>query len=350
MGNSVLTNPRILTDSRVPAGPRVSTGSQRNSYIARPLSRIGEPLEEMEGSVCASLFSNLRDTFFPKKLPPLELASQPIAVADPMAFKRSPASSFLSFLLHAGIFALILWFIFQAHKQIVAPARAEVVPIPIKLYMPVTAPAPQSMGGGGGGGARQLVEANKGKLPPMVKQPIAPPELQVDHPKLAAPAAVAMPQPVRLPINPAMPNIGVATSPQIMMASQGGGSGAGFGSGSGGGIGSGAGAGVGPGSGGGYGGGVMSIGGGVSAPVLIHRVDPEFSDQARTARFQGVVAVQLVVDRQGNPADIRVIRHLGMGLDEKAIDAVRQYKFRPAMFQGHSVAVQMVVNVAFNLY
>jgi TonB family protein len=128
------------------------------------------------------------------------------------------------------------------------------------------------------------------------------------------------------------------------------GGGSGFGQGSGGGIGAGSGGGVGIGSGGGYGGGLMSVGGGVSAPQVIHSVDPEFTDAARQAKYEGAVSIQLIVDRQGNPENIQVVRHLGMGLDEKAIEAVRQYKFRPAMFQGKPVPVQMVINVNFHLY
>jgi len=99
-----------------------------------------------------------------------------------------------------------------------------------------------------------------------------------------------------------MPNIGIPQSPQIALASQGGGSGSGFGSGSGGGIGSGNGNGIGPGSGGGYGGGLYHPGGGVSNPVLIYAPDPEFSDEARRAKYQGVCVVGLIVDSQGQPA------------------------------------------------
>jgi TonB family protein len=147
-----------------------------------------------------------------------------------------------------------------------------------------------------------------------------------------------------------MPNFGVAQSPQIMLASQGSGSGSGFGHGMGGGIGIGHGIGAGPGSGGGYGGGLMSVGGGVSAPQLIHSVEPEFTDDARRANYQGNVSVQLIVDSQGNPQNVRLVSHLGMGLDEKAIEAVRQYRFHPAMYQGHPVSVQILIDVAFHLH
>jgi protein TonB len=285
-----------------------------------------------------------------QEAPYLGLASRPIAVFKPLTFKRDPASTVISFILHAAILALILWFAFRVHQQIVAPRQVTVVPLQIQPYIPVTLPAPQTMGGGGGGGAQQPVPAIKGHLPPVAKTQIAPPELQVDHPKLAATPTVVMPQPVKIPINNTMPNFGDPQSPQVAMASQGGGSGSGFGSGAGGGIGSGQGTGVGPGTGGGYGGGVMSVGGGVTAPRLIHSIEPQFSSEARNARYQGVVSIRLIVDPQGNPEDIQIVRHLGMGLDEKAIEAVRQYKFRPAMYQGHPVPVQIVIDVDFHLY
>ncbi|MFZ0516642.1 MAG: TonB family protein [Acidobacteriaceae bacterium] len=301
-------------------------------------------------SLFTGLFGNLRDFFFPEKLPPLELVSAPIAVADPMAVKRSPASSMLSFLLHAGIFAALVWFVLQARNHIVAPQKVEVTPIVVPPYLPpVTAPAPQSMGGGGGGGFHQPIEANKGHLPPIEKAPINPPELQVDHPKLAVAPAVVMPQQIKLPDNN-MPNLGIPQSTQVEMKSQGSGSGSGFGQGGGGGIGAGNGGGIGSGSVGGYGGGVMKVGGGVTAPVVIHRVVPEFTDEARRVKFQGVASIGLIVDAQGNPEAVHVVNPLGMGLDQKAVEAVRQYKFKPAMFQGHPVPVQLVIEVDFHMF
>ncbi|HZC44097.1 MAG TPA: TonB family protein [Acidobacteriaceae bacterium] len=301
-------------------------------------------------NVFAGLFGNLRDAFFPEKLPPLELVSTPIAVADPMAVKRSPASSMLSFLLHAGIFAAAVWFLLQARNHIVAPQKVEVTPIVVPPYLPpVTAPAPQSMGGGGGGGFHQPVVANKGHLPPVEKAPINPPELQVDHPKLAVAPAVVMPQQIKIADN-SLPNLGMPESTQVVMKSQGSGSGSGFGQGGGGGIGAGDGGGIGSGSVGGYGGGVMKVGGGVSAPVVIHKVEPEFTDAARRSKFQGLATIGLIVDAQGNPEGVHVVHPLGMGLDQKAVEAVRQYKFKPAMFQGRPVPVQLVIEVDFHMF
>jgi periplasmic protein TonB len=172
------------------------------------------------------------------------------------------------------------------------------------------------------------------------------PKLRINNPKLA----VEPTTPVALPDQPKMANLGESDSPQIKLASQGSGSGGSFGHGLGGGFGSGHGSGVGAGSGGGYGGGIMSVGGGVSAPSVIHSVQPEFTNEARQSNFQGIVSLQLIVDAQGNPQNVHVTKHLGMGLDEKAIEAVRQYRFKPAMYQGHPVAVQIVVDVEFHLH
>ncbi len=270
---------------------------------------------------------------------------------DAVTSRRDKKSSAISFIVHSAIISAVLWLTLGTHP-ILTPASV-VTPVDFKLFAPPPPPpklmplAPK-MGGGGGGGAHQVVEAMKGRPPVVAKMPvITPPQIiRIDRPKLGVEPTMQ----VKIPDNTNLPNLGMSQSPQIALASQGSGSGSGFGQGLGGGIGMGHGSGSGPGSGGGYGGGIMSVGGGVSAPVLVHSVQPEFTQEARTANFQGSVSIQLIVDAQGNPQNIREIRHLGMGLDDKAIAAVRQYKFSPAMYQGHPVAVQMVINVDFRLY
>ena len=332
MGNLALTNPNI--DTRRKYNTDRSTGL----------------LLEAETSVWSSLFSNLRDLLSPRKQPPLVLTSKPVAVDDPLRVKRSPASSMVSFVTHTAVIALIVWVTLLPHKAVVIAQKPAVTPIEIRPYIPITAPAQKVMGGGGGGGAHDIVEPTKGHLPKIAKmQTVAPQILLLDKPKMAVEPTVVMPQEVKV-ADASMPNVGMPQSPQIAVASQGSGSGSGFGSGHGGGIGSGSGGGIGPGSGGGYGGGIMSVGGGVSAPQVIHAVDPEFTDEARRAKVQGVVSIQVIVDIHGNPQSIQVVRPLGMGLDQKAIEAVRQYKFRPAMFQGHPVPVRVVIDVNFHLY
>jgi len=240
------------------------------------------------------------------------------------------------------LFALDRWHEIQVRKKLLATT------VDVSPFIPAS-PLKDTMGGGGGGGNHELIEASKGKLPKFAKEQIAPPQiLRIDNPKLAVEPTVVMPA-IKLP-DANMPDLGIPQSPQVAFSSQGSGSGSGFGSGSGGGVGSGTGNGVGPGTGGGYGGGVYHVGGGVSNPILIYAPDPEFSDEARRAKYQGICVVGLIVDAQGNPQQVHIVRPLGMGLDEKALAAVREYRFKPAVFKGKAVAVEVNVEVNFRIY
>ena len=107
---------------------------------------------------------------------------------------------------------------------------------------------------------------------------------------------------------------------------------------------------MGEGRGGGIGGGVYRVGGGVSAPRPIYDPDPEYSDEARRAKFQGSVVLIAVIGPDGRPRDLRVMRSLGMGLDQKALDAVWKWRFTPAMKDNRPVAVQVSIEVVFHLY
>jgi TonB family protein len=97
--------------------------------------------------------------------------------------------------------------------------------------------------------------------------------------------------------------------------------------------------------------GPYKVGGRISAPEVKHHVTAHYTDEARRAHYEGVCLVSLVVDAHGNPQNIRVTRPVGMGLDEKAIEAIRQYKFRPAMMDGKTpVPVNVTIEVDFRLY
>jgi bla regulator protein BlaR1 len=92
------------------------------------------------------------------------------------------------------------------------------------------------------------------------------------------------------------------------------------------------------------------VGGDVSAPQLVFAPDPQYSEKARQAKYQGVCVISLIVDAQGNPMRVQVVRHLGMGLDKKAVEAVKAYRFKPAMRFGKPVAVEVNIEVNFRLY
>jgi len=95
---------------------------------------------------------------------------------------------------------------------------------------------------------------------------------------------------------------------------------------------------------------IYHVGGEVSAPKLIFAADPEYTEKARKAKYQGVCVVALIVDEEGNPQRVQIVRHLGMGLDKKAVDAVRQYRFKPATLRGKPVPVEVNIEVNFRIY
>ncbi len=333
MTNQVLTPPEI--------DPEVEPQEPREPRLLSEV--VDEP-------VWKSIADNVRGLFRKEQLPPLELTSHAVPVKDPFAVPRNPVSSAISIGLHVLVIGFIVWFLIESrlHPK-PKPQVAAVTAVDVPQYMPIAPKGPQ-MGGGGGGGAHDILQAPKGRLPKFADQPITPPMIiKNDNPKLAVEPAIKMPQNITLPNNN-LPNLGDPRTSVVGPASNGTGSGAGLGTGSGGGIGSGNGNGYGPGEGGGYGGGTYHVGGGVSAPQLISAPDPEFSDEARRAKYQGVCVVSLIVDAHGNPQRVRVVRPLGMGLDEKAVEAVRQYKFRPAMMQGRAVPVEVNVEVNFRIY
>jgi TonB family protein len=96
--------------------------------------------------------------------------------------------------------------------------------------------------------------------------------------------------------------------------------------------------------------GTVRIGGNVSAPRVLSAPEPEFSEEARRSRISGNVLVYLVIDESGLPQDVKVIRGLGHGLDEKAVEAVSKYRFKPAMRDGVPVKVEMHVEVNFQIF
>jgi protein TonB len=302
--------------------------------MAEPVRLSGEIKEQ---GVLGSLISSVRDAFFEPKLPPLVLESKPIAVPDRMATKRSPASTAFAIGAHVVIILLVALFI-ASQVNVMAPAKKEVAAVVAAPLPPPIAPKIEQIGGGGG--QRDLAPVSKGRLPDLAqKQIVAPKAPPTEAPKLAVLPTVVVQKDLNL-ANNTMPNLGAPNSSL---------KGVSLGNGTGTGIGSGNGSGIGPGSGGNTGGGVMHIGGGVSRPVLVYQVEPEFSEEARKAKFSGNVIVYLYIEPDGTPSHVRVVQGVGMGLDEKAVEAVRQFRFKPAMKDGKPVRVDLNVAVNFQI-
>ncbi len=284
---------------------------------------------------------------------PLELPARPpefhvmMLDSNPMygVKKGSFLYSSLVNVLATCVFVFAGHFAFT-HREEIKQQVVQMVTLPDLPF----SPDQKQTGGGGGGGDRDKLDAPKGALPKTTRDlPLAPPLVVVrnDDAKLKAdPAVVAPPN---LPF-PQMANMGDPLTGIMNNMSNGTGAGGGIGSGSGGGVGSGHGPGVGPGWGGGYGGGYYRVGGGVSAPKALFAPDPEYSEEARKAKYQGTVILTCVVGKDGRPHEIRIARSLGMGLDEKAMEAVQGWKFEPGRKDGQPVPVLINVEVNFRLY
>jgi periplasmic protein TonB len=308
--------------------------------------------DSFEEPLWKSLSRQLDEFFFPKKLPPLKLESKPEPVKDIWGFYSYWKIGALG---AAGYYALLAGVIVLAvvvGRRIVtaAPDQKVTTTLVDPNDLPPLEPSKSRAGGGGGGGDRDVLQASKGKLPKLSMQQITPPVAVIrnDHPKLAVEPTIVIPPQVHMAVNN-MPNLGDPMS-HAVMPSNGTGALGGIGSGSGGGVGSGNGPGFGPGEGGGTGGGIFHVGGGVSAPIPIYKPDPEFSEEARKAKYQGTCTLGMVVGVDGRPTQIHVLSSLGMGLDEKAIEAVKNWKFEPGKKDGHPVATVIAVEVDFHLY
>jgi len=312
------------------------------------------PKSTFEQPMWKSLTQNLNDFFFPKKQPPLVLTSKPIPVKDIWGFYNYKKNGALgSTIAHIIILSAIIGGTMLGRRlvQQITKQPETVTFIPTD-DLPTLQPSKTQSGGGGGGGDRDILQASKGKLPKLSMQQITPPMVVVrnDHPLLPVEPTIVIPPQVKLAM-PNLPNLGDPLSHLPSgPPSNGTGYGGGIGSGSGGGVGSGKGPGFGPGEGGGTGGGIFRVGAGVSPPRVIYQPEPEFSEEARKAKFQGICTLALVVGVDGRPSQIRVQSSLGMGLDEKAIEAVKNWKFEPAMKDGHAVPVAIAVEVDFHLY
>jgi TonB family protein len=299
-----------------------------------------------------SLFRNIDDFFFPKRLPPLVLTSKPVPVRDIWGFYNYKGRGVAgSTVIHVLALALIIAATYLGRKIVDVAKPKATVELIAPDDIPALQPSKTQSGGGGGGGDRDKLQASEGRLPKQSMHQFTPPMAVVRNPdpKLAMEPTIVVPPDIKLQ-QPNMPELGDPLSHLPSVPSNGTGYGGGIGEGNGGGVGPGSGPGYGPGHGGGVGGGAFRVGGGVSAPKAIYAPDPEYSEEARKVKHMGTVVLWLVVGPDGKPRDIKVLRTLGLGLDEKAIEAVKNWRFEPAMKDNKPVAVQINVEVNFHLY
>jgi periplasmic protein TonB len=289
--------------------------------------------------------------YFSNEKPNYNITAQPVEVPDIWAdYKLSKASPVYSVLLHV-LFVVLLIYVGKQIVTAVVPTKQVAEIIFDSPYEKMVPPDAKKAGGGGGGGLRDPLPANKGKLPKLDTEQLVPPTPKppVEEPKLPAePSVMVLAQLPKLNL----PNYGDPLS-QNGPLSAGPGSGGGIGSGTGHGVGPGNGPGVGPGEGGNFGGGPFSPGrGGVSMPQCVENcsMKPPYSEEGYKLKIQGTVLVQFVVRSNGTTDSFKVLRGLGYGLDEAAIETVRKWRFRPALKDARAVDCYAQVEVNFRLF
>ncbi|MDA0203814.1 MAG: energy transducer TonB [Acidobacteria bacterium] len=305
------------------------------------------------GTLRESWWSNLNryklTTEAERRLPPLELTSKPVAVKSIWGEDGRKQTAWMSLAIHVLIVGAVFGFRPTAPEAKLGSVTL-FIPVDISPYLAqLRNQAANESGGGGGGGQNMPTPPSQGKLPRFALEQITPPTPVIRNPDpiLSVEPTVILDPNTQL----AQLDTNVFGDPLqgISMPSAGSGRSGGIGTGDGGGVGSGSGKGVGPGSGGGIGDGVFRVGGGVSAPRLTRKVEPEYSEEARKAKYSGVVVLAVEVWPDGRAHNVRVVRSLGLGLDEKAMQAVQQWEFVPGRKAGAPVKVAAQIEVNFRL-
>jgi protein TonB len=288
----------------------------------------------------------------------------------PAGARRSPGGALAaSGALHAAVLGCLV--LLATMGVATAPATRETTPVRL-VFLATPGPG----GGGGGGGLRQPAPPPKAEMkgPSLQRSPVPPPRpitTRRPEPKVQKTPPVAI-QPTPKPIEPPPPppapvplpqvvapvasvaadardRAGVLNDPPLESDSHGSGSGSGAGTGQGTGIGEGTGSGIGPGSGGGTGGGPYRPGSGITPPAIVREVKPDYTEEARRRGVAGDVVLEIIVRADGSVGNVRLLQGLGSGLDQRAIDAVKQWRFSPARRFGTPVDVVVEVAVEFKL-
>ena len=265
------------------------------------------------------------------------------------SFRVSPRAraATCSLLLHSV--AVTLMFALASNHTSRQPQRSAVrlvIPSDLTPYLPHIAAA---LDDGGGGGDRSPLPESQGRLPGFAARQFTPPAAVPHNPNPILPIEPTLIGPPDLKLSEVnLPQFGDPFAPPGP-PSNGAGCCGGIGDGHGHGVGPGDGPGAGPGHGGGIHGQATPPVRAASGLLVLYKVEPDYSDDARKAHLQGVVILRLEVDERGMPRNLAVIRSLGLGLDERAIEAVGKWRFRPAYRDGQPAVVAAFVEVNFRL-
>ncbi len=361
----------------------VPTTPVHDVFSAREIARAaGTSTADAEALLSSGVVSSLDGEFVDaeeavravrllKGLTPTHAVARPIFRPLRDTPRRNSGPLTASGFLHATAFGLAL-------LTFGIPSSSHVEQQPTTSPRLVFLVKPGPGGGGGGGGLRQPDPPRRALLkgthplkspvpvqrvvrkpvpdPPAPPKPAPPPEVRPVERPIEPPPPVAKPDPIPPVVAPVVSapadtrdRVGVIEAPASTSESQGPGDGRGAGAGGGTGYGEGTGPGIGPGSGGGTGGGPYRPGSGIAAPELIHEVKPDYTEEARRRSLAGDVVLEIIVRSDGRVGSVRVVQGLGAGLDQRAVDAVRQWRFSPARRLGTPVDVVVEVAVEFRL-
>jgi TonB family protein len=320
----------------------------REFFSSRPVPKgpVNSRLAVSWGTNFGGFGDRVKEVFFPAKLPPLRVTSKPVKVKEIWTKDENFGwTQVVSIGIHAAVITLlvvpIIWHLAPPTE---AKNKMDVTPLDLSPYVPMLPAGAKKAGGGGGANDHTLTPPTKGRLPKFTWTQFAAPQARIvnPNPKLAMDASLLGPPDLKVP-SPNLPNFGDPLA-SAMSDSLGRGNGTGIGSGTGGGLG--------PGEGGGTGGGAFRAGvNGVGTPTCIYCPDPLYSDEARKAKYQGTVVLYVIITADGRAVDIHVAKGPGLGLEEKAIEAVRTWRFKPALGpNGRPVAVSIPIEVTFRLF
>ena len=313
-----------------------------------PKGPVNSKLAVAWGSNFGGFGTRLKEFFSPPKLAPLPFAVKPMKVKDIWSKDENFGwSQALAFGLHGGLILLafvpIFWNVLPVSTQ-AKNKQIDITTLDISPYLAKLPAGADKAGGGGGANNHTLTPTSKGKLPKFKMTQFTPPQAKIENlnPKLAMDPSLLGPPDLKVSsLN--MPNFGDPLARNVTDS---------LGNGNGTGIGSGSGGGLGPGEGGGTGGGVFRAGvNGVGVPVCFYQPPPEYSDEARKVKYQGAVVVEGVIGIEGKVTNIRIIKGVGMGLDENAVAAVKTWRCKPAAGpNGKPVPTIVPIEVTFRLF
>lgn len=289
----------------------------------------------------------IRDLFFPPKVAPLPFEIRPVKVKDIWSKDENFGwTQFASIGVHIVVGALIVaaFLIRIAPSTQAVGKETNITAIDISDYLAKLPAGANKAGGGGGANDHTLTPVNKGKLPKFKMTQFTPPQVRPinPNPKLVADASLLGPPDLKV-TSPNLPTFGDPLAN---------GNSDSLGHGSGTGIGSGTGGGLGPGEGGGTGGGAFRAGvNGVGVPTCYYKPDPPYSEEARKAKYQGIVVVEVIIETDDRVTNVRVAKSPGLGLDEKTIETVRQWRCKAATGpSGKPVRTSVPIEVSFRLF